>query len=238
MSGVPPDRRSSPMPHVATSPADLLTALAGRAHLDGERLVIDDEAGLPRRGHPRPGLDRGVHRGRGDRGRRAMARLGGQPGAGRPVGQHPGPVRGAGARRGGRLHGPGDQPARADLRHGPDRLRGGRRGRCRGGHPRARPERADVHLPAPDRLRDLRAGRRDRGRLAGTGLHPGRPLPVQRQEVRRGPGGDDRGDPARLPAGDRRRATATSTSTRPPWSTCPSRTSTRSSARTTGARPS
>ena len=37
------------MPHVATSPADLLTALAGRAHLDGDRLVIDDEAGVPRR---------------------------------------------------------------------------------------------------------------------------------------------------------------------------------------------
>ena len=34
------------MPHVATSPADLLTALTGRAHLDGERLVIDDEAGF------------------------------------------------------------------------------------------------------------------------------------------------------------------------------------------------
>ena len=37
------------------------------------------------------------------------------------------------------------------------------------------------------------------------GLPPGRPLPVQRQEVRRRPGGDDRGDPARLPARDRRR---------------------------------
>ena len=31
------------MPHVATSPADLLTALASRARLDGERLVIHDE---------------------------------------------------------------------------------------------------------------------------------------------------------------------------------------------------
>ena len=31
-------------PHVATSPADLLAALAGSAHLDGERLVVDDEA--------------------------------------------------------------------------------------------------------------------------------------------------------------------------------------------------
>jgi fructose/tagatose bisphosphate aldolase len=32
------------MPHVATSPTDLLATLAGRAHLDGERVVIDDEA--------------------------------------------------------------------------------------------------------------------------------------------------------------------------------------------------
>ena len=31
------------MPHVASSPADLLTAMAGAAHLDGDRLVIDDE---------------------------------------------------------------------------------------------------------------------------------------------------------------------------------------------------
>ena len=32
------------MPHVATSPADLLAALQGAAHLDGDHLVIDDEA--------------------------------------------------------------------------------------------------------------------------------------------------------------------------------------------------
>ncbi|HEY6013053.1 MAG TPA: class II fructose-bisphosphate aldolase, partial [Candidatus Limnocylindrales bacterium] len=32
------------MPDVATSPSDLLTRLAGSAHLDGDRLVIDDEA--------------------------------------------------------------------------------------------------------------------------------------------------------------------------------------------------
>jgi fructose/tagatose bisphosphate aldolase len=31
------------MPHVATSPTDLLATLAGSAHVDGERLVIDDE---------------------------------------------------------------------------------------------------------------------------------------------------------------------------------------------------
>ena len=32
------------MPHVATTPADLLAALRGVAHLDADRLVIDDEA--------------------------------------------------------------------------------------------------------------------------------------------------------------------------------------------------
>ena len=32
------------MPHVATSPADLLETIRPAAHLDGERLVIDDEA--------------------------------------------------------------------------------------------------------------------------------------------------------------------------------------------------
>src|SRR5829696_2057618 len=37
-------RRSPAMPYVATSPADLLARLSGIAHLDGHRLVIDDEA--------------------------------------------------------------------------------------------------------------------------------------------------------------------------------------------------
>ena len=34
------------MPHVATSPSDLLEALSAVAHLDGDRLVIDDESGF------------------------------------------------------------------------------------------------------------------------------------------------------------------------------------------------
>jgi len=34
------------MPTVATSPTDLLATIAGSAHLDGDRLVIDDEAGF------------------------------------------------------------------------------------------------------------------------------------------------------------------------------------------------
>ena len=193
------------MPTVATSPTDLLAAIAPtrppRRRAPGHRR----RGGLPRRRHPRPRLDRRVQRRRGhDRGR-PVARLGGEPGARRPIGEHPGAVRRPRPRRGRRVHRPGDQPAGPDLRHGADGLRGGRRGRRRRGHPRARPERADLHLPAPDRLRDLGAGRRDRGGLAGPGLHPGRPLPVQRQEVRRRPRGDDRGDPARLPTRDRRR---------------------------------
>ncbi len=32
------------MPTVATSPTELITAIAGSAHLDGERLIVDDEA--------------------------------------------------------------------------------------------------------------------------------------------------------------------------------------------------
>ena len=96
-----------PMPHVATSPADLLSTIRAAAHLDGDVLVIDDETGLPHDRHPRPRLDRGVLDGRRhDRGR-AVDRLGGQPGARRAERQHPGAVRGPRPRRGVGLHGPG-----------------------------------------------------------------------------------------------------------------------------------
>src|SRR5207342_3318653 len=37
-------RSPSPMPTVATSPTHLLTLIAGSAHLEGERVAIDDEA--------------------------------------------------------------------------------------------------------------------------------------------------------------------------------------------------
>ena len=132
-----------------------------------------------------------------------------------------------GARRGPRVHRPGDQHPGPDLRHGPDDLRDGRGRRRRGGHPRARPERADVHLPATGRVRHERPRRGDRRGLARPGLHPGRPLPVQRREVRGRSREDDRGDPGRLPPGDRAWATGTSTSTARRSSTCPSRTWTR-----------
>ena len=196
------DRAS--MPTVATSPADLLTVLSGSAHLDDDRLVIDDEAAFRgaaiadlawtaafSRTRPRPAAAQWLVW-------EASQALGARSASIQELYD----ARARGEVVG--LHGPGDQPARPGVRHGPDDLRRGRGGRCRRGHPRARPQRADVHVPAPDRLRDVRPRRRDRGGLARPGLHPGRPLPVQRQEVRGRPRGDDRGDPARLPPRDRR----------------------------------
>ena len=212
---------------------------SGRAaHLDGDRLVIDDEARFRSHGHPRPRLDRGLQHGRRhDRGR-PVARLGGEPGPRRAVGEHPGAVQRARPRRGQRVHGPGHQHPRRRPSTWPARSSRPPRRRRRRGHPGARPQRADLHVPAADRLRDVGPRRRHRRGLAEPGLHPGRPLPVQRQEVRRRPRGDDRGDPARLPAGDRRRLPQHRHRLARRSSTCRSRPSTSSSARTTRAPPS
>ena len=68
------------------------------------------------------------------------------------------------------------------------------------------------------------------------GVHPGRPLPVQREEVRRRPRGDDRGDPAGLPAGDRCRLPQHRHRQLDAGRPVARRTGTRSSARTTSAR--
>ncbi len=81
------------MPHVATSPADLLSVIRDAAHLDGDLLLIDDEAAFRDDRDPRPRLDRRIQHRRPDDRHRPVARLGGQPGARRPVGEHPGPVR-------------------------------------------------------------------------------------------------------------------------------------------------
>ena len=156
------------MPHVATSPADLLSAIRAAAHLDGDLLRHRRRGGVPRRPRSATSPGRPRSHGRPDDRRRPVARLGGEPGARRPVGEHPGPVRRPRSWRGLGLHRAGHQHPRADVRHGPDRLRDGRGRRRRGGHPRARPERADLHVPAPDRLLDRRAGRA-RSRPAGGG---------------------------------------------------------------------
>ena len=210
------------MPHVATSPADLLATLAGSAHLDGDRLVIDDEAALPRR---RPSADlawtAAFTDGRGhDRGR-PVARLGGEPGARRPLGEHPGRcTRPAPAARS-----PASPSRRSTSAPRPSTWRG----------PSTRPPpRADVGAVILELARSEQTYTFQRpidyatSVLAGAiaagwqrpGLHPGRPLPVQRQEVRRRPRGDDRGDPPRLPPGDRRRLPQHRHRLAPRWSTC------------------
>jgi fructose/tagatose bisphosphate aldolase len=43
MGGIPTDRSPNPMPYVATSAADILARLEGIAHLETDRLVVDDE---------------------------------------------------------------------------------------------------------------------------------------------------------------------------------------------------
>ena len=176
-----PDRcRTSPNASPTSSRAS-----PGRRHLDGDALAIDDEATFRGRDDPRPRLDGGVRHRRGDGRRRPVADPRGGSRARRPQREHRGAVPGAGPRRGLRLHRSGDQHPGPDLRHGPDGLRGGGRRRRRRGHPRARPERADVHVPAADRLLDRGPRGCRRRRLARPGLPPGRPLPVQREEVRR-----------------------------------------------------
>ena len=88
------DRRPRPMPHVATSPADLLAAAAGRR---------PSRRRPPRhRRRGRASATRAIRDlawtaafsdGRGDDRGRPLARLGGEPGARRPLGEHPGAVR-------------------------------------------------------------------------------------------------------------------------------------------------
>ena len=177
---------------------------AARAHRGGRpargRAAPHHRRGVvPRQDGLRPGLDADVLGGRRDGRGGSLADLGSEPGARRAVGEHPRALRGAEPRRGLRVHRSGHQPSGSDLRHGPDDLRDreGEGGRAR--HPRARSLRADVHLAARLRVRPQHPGRRDCRRVAGTRLHPGRPLPVQRQEVRGRPGGGDGGDPEGLP---------------------------------------
>ncbi len=140
------------------------------------------------RRHPGRRLERDLQRRRRHHRGRPMGRLGGIPGVGRAVREHPRSVHGSRSWRGVRLHGARHQPAHPGVRHGrgglPHLGRAGRGGR----HPGARAQRAGVHLPASRRVHHERPRGRHRGRLEGPRVRPGRPLPVQRQEVRRRPG--------------------------------------------------
>ena len=116
------------MPHVATSPADLLETLRAAAHLDGDRLVIDDERGLPRRRRsatspgPRPSRPTTPTT---EAAQWLVWEASQALGAPSASIQELYVARGRGEVVG--LHGPGHQHPRPDLRHGPDALRGRRR---------------------------------------------------------------------------------------------------------------
>ena len=226
------------MPHVATSPADLLETIRPAAHLDGERLVIDDEPAFRQTAIRDLAWTAAFST---DEATTAAAQWlvwEASQALGAHQREHPGPVHGPWPRRGQRVHRAGHQPARPDLRPGAHDLRDGHGRRRRRGHPGDRPERADLHVPAAHRLRDERARRSHRRGLAPAGLPAGRPLPVQRQEVRGRRGVDDRGDPARLPARRRRRLPEHRHRQLDAGRPVQGARSTSSSARTTSGRPS
>ena len=93
-----------------------------------------------------------------------------------------------------------------DLRHHARHLPRRARQRLQDRALRAGPLRDVLHPAATRRVRQQRAGGGDQGGAPGTGLHPGRPLPDQRQELRRRPGpragrparADRRGDRGRV----------------------------------------
>ena len=150
------------MPDVATSPADLLTRLAGSAHLDGDRLVIDDEAAF---------RDAGIR----DLAWTAAFSIDEATieaaqwliwEASQVLGARSASIQGLyDARARGEvvgLHGPGHQPPRPDLRHGPDRLRDRRR----------RPTSARSSSSSPG------ASRRTRSSARSTTRRPSSPVPI------------------------------------------------------------
>ena len=123
----------------------------------------------------------------------------------RAIGEHPRPVHGARPGRGQGLHRAGGQPAHPGLRHGRGDVPRGRGARRRHDRLRAGAERAGVHVPAARRIHHQRPGRLHRRRLARPGVRPGRPLPVQRREVRDRPRRHGRSDPPRDARRDRGR---------------------------------
>ncbi len=133
----------------------------------------------------RPRLVGHLQRGPGDGRGRPLDRLGGEPGARCPLSLYRGAVPRPLSGRVRGPHGPCHQSAGPDLRHGPGHPRDRPEGRCGGRHLRAGSLGADLHVPTGLRVRHEHPRRRHRGRLERPRLHPGRPLPVQRQEIRR-----------------------------------------------------
>ena len=227
-------------PRVAASAAALTELLAGIAHVDGDRCVIDDETRFRDAGIRDVVWSADVQRGR-RRPCEAARWIVWE--ASQELGAPSASIHDLYMARGrGEVHGftvPAINlrtqvfdMARVDLPRRRQALDVGR------DHLRAGAQRAGVHLPAARRVHHERARGLHRRRLAWPGLRPGRPLPVQRQEVRGRPRRRDRGAAQGDARTRSRSATATSTSTPRPSSTCRSPRSTSSSAPTTSAPPS
>ena len=189
------------MPHVATSPARPLAALSSPfGHLDGDRLVLDDEAGFRDGGIRDPAWTAAFST---DEPTNVAAQwlAGGRARPRCPIGQHPGPLRGPGR---GEVHG-FTVPAInfvPDVRHGSDVFEAAEAADVGAVILELARRRADLHLATPDRICDLVLA----GAIAAnwsTRCSSRATTPVQCQEVRRRSRGDDRGDPARLPDGHR-----------------------------------
>ncbi len=131
-----------------------------------------------------------------------------------------------GPRRRPRLHRAGDERPRHGVRHGAGDLPRREQARRRRVHPRDRALRDRLHRPASSRVRGRHAGRGAARGVPRSGVHPGRSLPGEREEVRGRPG--RRGERREGSSLARRstRASTTSTSTRRRSSTSRSRTST------------
>ena len=201
-----PQGETFPMPHVATSPADLLGHLAGIAHVDGDRLVIDDEAALRAARIRDLAWTATFSDGRGhiEAARWIVWEASQALGARSASIQDLYMARARGEFNGFtvpaiNLRAQTFDMARVDLRD--------RRGRTTSGAvilELARSEQTYTFQRPTEYPTSVLAGAIAAG-WHGPGLHPGRPLPVQREEVRGRSRGHDRGAPPRLPPGGRRR---------------------------------
>ena len=191
------------MPHVATSIADLLAHLAGIAHLAGDRLVIDDEARL--RSEAAADLAWTAAFTSDEPTAEAVRWVVWE--ASQALGARSASIQELYLARGrGEISG-FTVPAiniRAQTFDMARTFYGAARKADVGAviFELARSEQTYTFQRPMDYATAVLAGAIAAG-WSGPGVHPGRPLPVQREEVRGRSRGDDRGDPPRLPPGHR-----------------------------------
>ena len=183
------------MPHVATSPADLLTTLRGIAHVDGDRLVIDDEAAFRDAGIRDVAWTATFSEDAAtiEAARWIVWEASQELGAPSASIHELYMARGRGEVSGFTVPAINLRTQVFDMAARPSSRPPPRSTSAPIIFELARSEQEYTFQRPGEYITSVLAGRH-RGRLAGPGLRPGRPLPVQRQEVRGRPRGDDRGD--------------------------------------------